>query len=61
MNISDSERVASFFEKQGFVLAKKIEDANLAVFNTCGIRQAAENRAYSMIHDLRKKNLISNN
>jgi len=55
MNTSDSERVASFLEKQGFVLAKKIETADLVVFNTCGIRQPAENRAYSMIHDLRKK------
>jgi tRNA-2-methylthio-N6-dimethylallyladenosine synthase len=54
MNISDSERLASFLEKRGFILAKKIEDANLAVFNTCGIRQAAENRAYGLIHNLKK-------
>lgn len=55
MNTADSERITSFLEKQGFVLAKKIETADLVVFNTCGIRQAAENRAYGMIHDLRKK------
>ena len=56
MNVSDSERIASFLEQQGFVLAKKIEDANFVVFNTCGVRQTAEHRAYGMIHDLRKKN-----
>ncbi|HOW60870.1 MAG TPA: tRNA (N6-isopentenyl adenosine(37)-C2)-methylthiotransferase MiaB [Candidatus Moranbacteria bacterium] len=55
MNVSDSERIASFLEKQGFILAKKTELADLVVFNTCGIRQTAENRAYGMIHDLRKK------
>ena len=55
MNVSDSERIASFLESQGFVLAKKIEEADLAVFNTCGIRQAAENRAYGLINNLRKK------
>ena len=66
MNTSDSERIASFLEQKslssspfckgrGFIPAKKIEDADLVVFNTCGIRQAAENRAYGMIHDLRKK------
>lgn len=56
MNVSDSERIASFLEKQGFVLAKKIEDATLVIFNTCGIKQTAENRAYSFIHNLRKNN-----
>jgi tRNA-2-methylthio-N6-dimethylallyladenosine synthase len=55
MNISDSERIASFLEKKGFVLAKKIETADLAIFNTCGIRQAAENRAYGMINNLKKQ------
>ena len=55
MNTSDSERIASFLEKQGFVLAKKIEVADLVVFNTCGIRQAAENRAYGMINNLKKQ------
>lgn len=55
MNVSDSERIAAFLEKQGFVPAKKIEIANIVVFNTCGVKQPAENRAYGMIHDLRKK------
>lgn len=55
MNISDSERIASFLEQHDFALAKKIEEADLVVFNTCGIRQAAENRAYSMIHNLKAK------
>jgi tRNA-2-methylthio-N6-dimethylallyladenosine synthase len=55
MNISDSERISAFLEKQGFKLAKKAELADLVVFNTCGVRQAAENRVYGMLHDLRKK------
>lgn len=54
MNVSDSERIAAFLEGQNFSLAEKIEDADLAIFNTCGIKQTAENRAYSMIHNLRK-------
>lgn len=54
MNTSDSERIASFLEKQGFALADKIANADLVVFNTCGVKQTAENRAYSMIHVLRK-------
>lgn len=56
MNTSDSERIATFLEQQNFSLAEKIEDAGLAIFNTCGIKQTAENRAYSMINNLRKAN-----
>ena len=56
MNTSDSERIASFLEKQGFVLADKMANASLVVFNTCGVKQTAENRAYSMIHALRFRN-----
>ena len=55
MNTSDSERIAAFLEEQGFSLAEKISDADLAIFNTCGIKQTAENRAYSMINNLRKE------
>lgn len=55
MNTSDSERIAAFLEKQGFSLAKEIQNADLAIFNTCGIKQTAENRAYSIINNLRKE------
>lgn len=65
MNISDSERIAGFLEslphpnpllskERGLELAKDINEADLVIFNTCGIRQAAENRAQSLIHTLRK-------
>jgi tRNA-2-methylthio-N6-dimethylallyladenosine synthase len=54
MNISDSERIASFLEKNNHNPASKTTEADLVIFNTCGIRQTAENRAYSIIHTLRK-------
>ncbi|NTW27035.1 MAG: tRNA (N6-isopentenyl adenosine(37)-C2)-methylthiotransferase MiaB [Candidatus Moranbacteria bacterium] len=57
MNVSDSERIATFLEEQGFSLTEKIQDADLVIFNTCGIKQTAENRAYSMINNLRKAEL----
>jgi tRNA-2-methylthio-N6-dimethylallyladenosine synthase len=55
MNISDSERLAAFLEERNFSLTEKINEADLAIFNTCGIKQTAENRAYSMINNLRKE------
>lgn len=65
MNHSDSERIAGFLELQphpnpllgkerGFVPAKDINQADLVIFNTCGVRQTAEDRVYGQIHNLRK-------
>ncbi|MFA4817169.1 MAG: tRNA (N6-isopentenyl adenosine(37)-C2)-methylthiotransferase MiaB [Parcubacteria group bacterium] len=55
MNISDSERIAGFLELHKFKPAKDINSADLVIFNTCGVRQMAEDRAYGQIHNLRKK------
>jgi tRNA-2-methylthio-N6-dimethylallyladenosine synthase len=66
MNVSDSERIAGFLEMQphpnpllakerGFVLTKNMNRADLVIFNTCGVRQSAEDRVYGQIHNLRKK------
>jgi tRNA-2-methylthio-N6-dimethylallyladenosine synthase len=54
MNVSDSERISGFLESKGYKSAQSISEAALVVFNTCGIKQTAENRAYSFIHNLRK-------
>jgi tRNA-2-methylthio-N6-dimethylallyladenosine synthase len=66
MNESDSERIASFLEslphpnpllikERGLKMAKDISKADLVIFNTCGIRQMAEDRVYGQIHNLRKQ------
>ncbi len=56
MNISDSERIAGFLEAQKLKPAKDIATANLVIFNTCGVRKMAEDRAYGQIHNLWKNN-----
>lgn len=56
MNFSDSERMATFLEQNGMQPANKIEEADLAIFNTCGVRQTAEDRVYGLVHNLRLKN-----
>lgn len=56
MNISDSERLASRLEQNGY---KKTDDkygADLVVINTCGVRQSAENRIYGLIPKIKKEN-----
>lgn len=66
MNYSDSERIATFLESHDFeplqernvvdLSIKDLTKANLVVFNTCGVRQTAEDRVYGQIHNLRKDN-----
>lgn len=57
MNVSDSERISSFLEENKYTSANEMAEADLIIFNTCGIKQTAENRAYSMINNLRKAEL----
>ena len=56
MNFSDSERISTVLEKNNISPTKKIEDADFVIFNTCGVRETAEDRVFGQIHNLRKKN-----
>ncbi len=55
MNHSDSERIAGFLSSQKFRETENINEADLVIFNTCGVRQMAEDRIYGQIHNLRIK------
>jgi len=54
LNISDSERIAGFLEMHKIKPARDINQADLVIFNTCGVRQSAEDRVYGQIHNLHK-------
>jgi len=56
MNISDSERIAAYLEERDFILAKREIEADLVILTTCGVRQSAEDRAYGLVHKIKKKN-----
>ncbi len=56
MNFSDSERLASFLEENNLKPAKQITEANLVIFNSCGVRKMPEDRAFGQIHNIRKNN-----
>lgn len=53
MNHSDSERISSLLEMRGFSEISDIKEADLVVYNTCGVRQMAEDRVYGQIHNLK--------
>ena len=52
MNEAESERIAAALEKEGFQLAKKIEESDLVIINTCSVRQSAEDRVFGLIKNL---------
>jgi tRNA-2-methylthio-N6-dimethylallyladenosine synthase len=49
MNKADSERMAGVLEKMGFEWAEQPDDADLILYNTCTIRDNAEQKVYSYL------------
>ncbi len=49
MNKADSERMAGILEKMGYVEASTELDADLVLYNTCSIRDNAEQKVYSYL------------
>ena len=53
MNTSDSERVASVLERLGYEKAGLINEADMLVFNTCSVKQKAEDKVLGLRKSLR--------
>ncbi|MFE1744173.1 tRNA (N6-isopentenyl adenosine(37)-C2)-methylthiotransferase MiaB [Coleofasciculus sp. H7-2] len=49
MNKADSERMAGILENMGFEWSEEPENANLILYNTCTIRDNAEQKVYSYL------------
>ncbi len=62
LNENDSEKICGMVEQMGYTKTEKIEEANLAIFNTCCVRENAEERLFGKIGELKnlkeKNNLI---
>ena len=56
MNKSDSERLAGRLEQNDYKKTDNKYQADLIVVNTCGVRQAAEDRVYGLIPEIKKAN-----
>lgn len=56
MNVSDSERLAAWLKKSGFKNEPDFKKADVVIFNTCGIRQTAEDRVYGLVNQVNKFN-----
>lgn len=54
MNVHESEKIAGILSGLGYKSCNAIEEADIVVFNTCCIRENAENHAYGNIGMLKK-------
>ncbi len=54
MNVHESEKIAGVLRRMDYEETEKIEDADIIVFNTCCIRENAENHAFGNIGALKK-------
>ncbi|MBX3458253.1 MAG: tRNA (N6-isopentenyl adenosine(37)-C2)-methylthiotransferase MiaB [Candidatus Paracaedibacteraceae bacterium] len=55
MNVYDSERMADILTPMGYALTETPHDADLAILNTCHIREKAEQKMYSDLGRLRDR------
>ncbi len=53
MNEHDSERAAGVLETMGYRQAADVESADLVLFNTCAIRENADNKLYGQLTQLK--------
>src|SRR5688572_19661818 len=53
MNVLDSEMVVADLRKRGYELAGDLAAADVILFNTCSVREQAENKTYSALGRLR--------
>ena len=52
MNVHDSERLAGLLEAAGYERAADGSDADVIVFNTCAVRENADNKLYGNLSHL---------
>lgn len=52
-NVSDGERITGLLCRMGYGIAANAEDADLIIYNTCAVRENAEQRVYGMIGELK--------
>ena len=52
-NVADSEKIKGMFEQMGCALTDNEEDADIIIFNTCAVREHAEDRVFGNVGALK--------
>src|SRR5205823_6928693 len=54
MNVHDSEKVIGTLVQQGYAQVNTVESADLVLYNTCSIRDKAEQKVFHRLNDFKK-------
>ena len=54
LNENDSEKICGMLEKMGYVKTENVKEADIALFNTCCVRENAEERLFGKVGELKK-------
>ena len=54
LNENDSEKLSGMIEKMGYTNTENIEEADLIVFNTCCVRENAEDKLFGKLGEAKK-------
>jgi len=60
MNYSDSERMHTYLQALGFKEVKSLKEADIVMFNTCSIKQKADDKAFGTLKPLKQKSRDGN-
>ena len=54
LNENDSEKLCGMIEKMGYCKAENLNESDLVVFNTCCVRENAEDRLFGKLGEVKK-------
>lgn len=54
LNVSDGEKIKGILKETGCLFTDKPEDAGIIIFNTCAVRESAEERVFGIIGSMKK-------
>ncbi len=57
LNVCDGEKLGGMLEKMGYTLTDSVEGANLILYNTCAVRENAENHVFGTLGEIKKRKI----
>ena len=55
LNESDSEKIAGMLESMGYVATTNIDDTDIIIFNTCCVRENAEDKIFGKLGEVKRQ------
>ena len=54
LNENDSEKLCGMLEEMGYTRTEKFEESDIALFNTCCVRENAEDKLFGKLGELKR-------